>query len=51
MFTKGTTESLNLLAYSLTSKLKEGEEIVLTEMEHHSNIVPWQQLAKQKEIK
>src|SRR3989338_2011456 len=50
VFTKGTTESLNLLAYSLGKTLKEGDEIVLTEMEHHSNIVPWQQIAKEKKL-
>jgi len=48
VFTKGTTEGLNLLAYSLGKGLKAGDEIVLTEMEHHSNIVPWQQMAKEK---
>ncbi len=48
VFTKNTTESLNLLAYSLTSKLKKGDEIVISQMEHHSNFVPWQQLAKQR---
>ncbi len=48
IFTKGTTEGLNLLAYSLGKNLQVGDEIVLTEMEHHSNIVPWQQLAKEK---
>ncbi len=48
IFTKGTTEGLNLLAYSLGKNLKAGDEIVLTEMEHHSNIVPWQQIAKEK---
>lgn len=48
VFTKGTTESINLLAYSLVSSLNKGDEIVLTKMEHHSNLVPWQQLAKQK---
>ena len=48
IFTKNTTESINLLAYSLTSKLNKGDEIVLTQMEHHSNLVPWQQLAKQR---
>lgn len=48
IFTKGTTESLNLLASSLGKTLQEGDEIVLSEMEHHSNIVPWQQLAKEK---
>ena len=50
IFTRGTTESLNLLAYSLTKKLKKGDEIVLTEMEHHSNLVPWQQIAKEKNL-
>ena len=48
IFTRGTTEGLNLLAYSLSHQLKTGDEIVLTQMEHHSNIVPWQQIAKQK---
>ncbi len=42
VFTRGTTESLNLLAESLSkSFLSEGDEVVITEMEHHSNIVPW----------
>lgn len=50
IFTKGTTESLNLLAYSLGNTLNEGDEIVLTQMEHHSNIVPWQQIAKEKKL-
>jgi len=50
IFTKGTTESINLLAYSLGKKLQPGDEIVLTEMEHHANIVPWQQLAKEKKL-
>jgi len=50
IFTKSTTESLNLVAYSLTRNLNKGDEIVLTQMEHHSNLVPWQQLAKQKEL-
>jgi|TARA_Y100000310_G_scaffold22935_2_gene21946 cysteine desulfurase/selenocysteine lyase len=51
VFTKNTTESLNLLAYSLTANLKKGDEIVISEMEHHSNLVPWQQLAKQRGLK
>jgi len=51
VFTKNTTESLNLLAYSLTSKLKKGDEIAISQMEHHSNFVPWQQLAKQRGLK
>ncbi|MFN9955898.1 MAG: aminotransferase class V-fold PLP-dependent enzyme, partial [bacterium] len=43
----GTTASINLVARSWgDSNLKPGDEIVLTEMEHHSNIVPWQQLAE-----
>ncbi len=50
IFTKGTTEGLNLLAYSLGKNLKAGDEIVLSEMEHHSNIVPWQQIAKEKGV-
>ena len=48
IFTRGTTDSLNIVASSLTKKLKKGDEIVLTEMEHHSNIVPWQEYAKEK---
>lgn len=48
IFTKNTTESLNLLAYSLTKKLEKGDEIMLTQMEHHSNLVPWQQLAQER---
>jgi cysteine desulfurase/selenocysteine lyase len=46
IFTSGTTESLNLLAYSLQKNISKGDEILLTELEHHSNLVPWQQLAK-----
>jgi cysteine desulfurase / selenocysteine lyase len=49
IFTKSATEGFNLLAYTLTQELEEGDEILLTEMEHHSNLVPWQQRAmKQK---
>ncbi|MCH8003769.1 MAG: cysteine desulfurase [Nanoarchaeota archaeon] len=51
IFTKSTTESLNLLAYSLGNKLKSGDEIVISQMEHHSNFVPWQQLAIKKGLK
>ena len=51
IFTKGTTESLNLLAYSLTEELKPKDEIIITQMEHHSNLVPWQQIAKKKNLK
>ena len=46
IFTSGATESLNLLAYSLSSDLSPEDEILISEMEHHSNIIPWQQLAK-----
>jgi cysteine desulfurase/selenocysteine lyase len=47
VFTRGTTESVNLVAHGWGRKfLKEGDEIVLTEMEHHSNIVPWQLCAQ-----
>lgn len=48
IFTKGTTESLNLVAYSLGKNLKPGDEVVITQMEHHSNIVPWQQICKER---
>jgi len=67
IFTRGTTDCINLLAISLAKKipsakseknktkenkteaqLQKGDEILLTEMEHHSNLVPWQQLAKEK---
>ena len=49
IFTKGTTASLNLVARSYGgANLKEGDEIVISHMEHHSNIIPWQQIAKEK---
>jgi cysteine desulfurase/selenocysteine lyase len=48
IFTQGTTNSLNLLANSLMASINEGDEILTTEMEHHSNFVPWQMLAKQQ---
>jgi cysteine desulfurase / selenocysteine lyase len=51
IFTRNTTESLNLLAYILTQDLRENDEILLSEIEHHSNLVPWQQLAKAKKLK
>ena len=53
VFTKSSTEALNLLAYSMGNApagnlfhLKPGDEIVVSEMEHHANLIPWQQLAK-----
>src|SRR3954467_2539829 len=42
IFTRGTTESINLIAQVFRSRLKAGDEIVVSAMEHHSNIVPWQ---------
>ncbi|MDE0853026.1 MAG: SufS family cysteine desulfurase [Nevskia sp.] len=46
VFTRGTTEAINLVAYShLLPRLKSGDEILVTAMEHHSNIVPWQLVA------
>ncbi|MEE2876282.1 MAG: cysteine desulfurase [Candidatus Neomarinimicrobiota bacterium] len=48
VFTRGTTEAINLVAYGWgRHNLKKGDEILLTEMEHHSNLVPWQLAAKQ----
>lgn len=50
IFTRGTTESLNLLATSLGRLLiNKGDKVVVTAMEHHSNMVPWQQMLSQKE--
>ena len=46
IFTKGTTESINLIAGSLTNLIEKNDEILITAMEHHSNIVPWQELCK-----
>ena len=52
VFTRGTTESINLLAYSFgEAMMKEGDEVIISTMEHHSNIVPWQLLAERKGIK
>ena len=51
VFTRGTTESINLLAYSFgEAMMKEGDEVIISTMEHHSNIVPWQLLAERKGI-
>jgi cysteine desulfurase/selenocysteine lyase len=50
IFTRGTTDSINLLSLSLGQLLQEGDEIILTEMEHHSNLVPWQLLAEKKGV-
>jgi len=49
IFTRGTTESINLVAYSWGRKnIKAGDEIIISNMEHHSNIVPWQILCEEK---
>jgi len=50
VFTKNSTESLNLLAMSLTRKMKSKDRILLSVMEHHSNLVPWQMIAKEKDL-
>jgi len=52
VFTRNTTEAINLVAYSWgRSQLKAGDLIILTEMEHHSNLVPWQILAAEKGLR
>ena len=52
IFTRNTTESLNLVAYSYgMDNVNEGDEIVITIMEHHSNILPWQMVARAKKAK
>ena len=48
IFTKGTTDAINLVAYSFGELLTEGDEIIISAMEHHSNIVPWQMLCERK---
>jgi cysteine desulfurase / selenocysteine lyase len=50
IFTKGATDSLNLLAYCLCSELQAGDNIAVTQMEHHSNMVPWQVQARNKKL-
>lgn len=52
IFTKGTTESINLVAYSFGEAfINEGDEVIVTEMEHHANIVPWQIICERKKAK
>lgn len=52
IFTRNTTESINLVAYSWArTNLDEGDVIILTEMEHHSNLIPWQILAQEKNVR
>ncbi len=50
IWTKGTTESINLVANSLGDRFTEGDEILISTMEHHANIVPWQMLAERKKL-
>ncbi len=51
IFTRSTTEGINLLAKILCQDLHKDDEIILTELEHHSNLIPWQQIAKLKQLK
>jgi len=51
IFTKGTTESINLVALSFSDFVKQDDEILISAMEHHSNLVPWQQLCLRKKAK
>lgn len=51
VFTRGTTEAINLVAASYGSRFRDGDEIILTVMEHHSNIVPWQLLQRHAAVK
>lgn len=51
IFTRGTTEAINLVASSFGSRFREGDEVILTVMEHHANIVPWQLLQARTGIK
>ena len=51
VFTRGTTEGINLVASSMGDMLYNGDEIILTVMEHHSNIVPWQLLQRHKRLR
>ena len=51
IFTRNTTESINLVAYTWgRANLQPGDVVILTEMEHHSNLVPWQMLAQEKNL-
>ena len=50
IFTKGTTDAINLVASSFRKFVNTGDEIIVSEMEHHSNIVPWQMYVKKKKL-
>lgn len=51
IFTRGTTESINLLAYALEGQFRAGDEIVISALEHHANLLPWQQLCRRADLK
>ena len=51
IFTRGTTESINMMATIVESRVNEGDEVLVTAMEHHSNFVPWQQLCLRKKAR
>ncbi len=51
IFTQGATSALNLLAYGLEHEFNKGDEIVISALEHHANLLPWQQLAHRKQLK
>jgi len=51
IFTRGSTEALNLLAYGLEPQFVPGDEIVISALEHHANLLPWQQLAQRRQLK
>lgn len=51
IFTRGTTEAINLVASSFGDRFRDGDEIILTVMEHHANIVPWQLLQRDRDIR
>ncbi len=51
LFTRGVTEAINLLAYGLEHLFQPGDEIVISALEHHANLLPWQQLALRRQLK
>ncbi len=51
IFTRSTTEAINLVASILADEFEAGDEIILSELEHHSNLIPWQRLAQKKQLK
>ena len=51
IFTRGTTDSINLVAQAVGRTLASGDEVIVTEMEHHSNLIPWQMLARDRGVR